>query len=281
MSERIELTEALECATKLIADADALLIGAGAGMGVDSGLPDFRGNEGFWRAYPPMKELGLSFYDLANPSWFVNDPNRAWGFYGHRRNLYRDVRPHGGFATLKKWASRFAGGAFVFTSNVDSHFQKSGFSKDQVVECHGSIEFNQCVRPCCHSIWPASTAEIEVDLTTFRAAGSLPACESCGEPARPNILMFEDWSWIESRTSQQYDHFKSWLTKLAGKKLVVVEIGAGTAVPTVRHQCEQIAARFDGDLIRVNPRESQGAGVVSLACGGMEAINALDQMLPS
>ena len=44
-------------AAQVIAEADALLIGAGAGMGVDSGLPDFRGAQGFWRAYPPYARL--------------------------------------------------------------------------------------------------------------------------------------------------------------------------------------------------------------------------------
>ena len=44
----------IEQAASLIKDADGLLITAGAGMGVDSGLPDFRGREGFWRAYPAL-----------------------------------------------------------------------------------------------------------------------------------------------------------------------------------------------------------------------------------
>jgi NAD-dependent SIR2 family protein deacetylase len=52
---------AIERAVRAVRDADALLITAGAGMGVDSGLPDFRGNEGFWRAYPPMAKLGIQF----------------------------------------------------------------------------------------------------------------------------------------------------------------------------------------------------------------------------
>jgi len=55
-------------AARAIRDADALLITAGAGMGVDSGLPDFRGSEGFWRAYPPMAKLGISFVEMANPT---------------------------------------------------------------------------------------------------------------------------------------------------------------------------------------------------------------------
>src|SRR5438093_10269086 len=90
-----------QLAAEAIRSAEALLIGAGAGMGVDSGLPDFRGDEGFWKAYPPFKKLGLSFVELANPNWFHSDPALAWGFYGHRRNLYRSTQPHQGFAILK------------------------------------------------------------------------------------------------------------------------------------------------------------------------------------
>ncbi|KFE66366.1 hypothetical protein [Hyalangium minutum] len=57
----------LRRAAEAIRSADALLIGAGAGMGVDSGLPDFRGNEGFWKAYPAYAKLGLDFASMANP----------------------------------------------------------------------------------------------------------------------------------------------------------------------------------------------------------------------
>src|SRR5438270_4816855 len=105
-------------AAQAVAGADAMLIGAGAGMGVDSGLPDFRGNQGFWNAYPPYARLGLSFSELASPRWFAADPAFAWGFYGHRRNLYRDTPPHDGFDILLSCARRMADGAFVFTSNV-------------------------------------------------------------------------------------------------------------------------------------------------------------------
>src|SRR5436189_6030379 len=96
--------EAVKVAAEAIADADALLITAGAGMGVDSGLPDFRGTEGFWRAYPAFAKLGLQFQQLANPAWFRRDPALAWGFYGHRLRLYRDSVPHEGFAILLRWA---------------------------------------------------------------------------------------------------------------------------------------------------------------------------------
>src|SRR5215510_13817535 len=106
----------LDLAAEAIASADALLIGAGAGMGVDSGLPDFRGDRGFWRAYPPFERLGLRFADLANPRWFTRDPELAWGFYGHRLALYRATRPHDGFAALLRLGQCTAGGVSVFTS---------------------------------------------------------------------------------------------------------------------------------------------------------------------
>src|SRR3954447_7539847 len=104
-------------AADAIAGAQALLVAAGAGMGVDSGLPDFRGDQGFWKAYPPYAALGLSFSDLANPRWFESDPTLAWGFYGHRLNLYRTTVPHEGFAALERWTRRMPLGRFVYTSN--------------------------------------------------------------------------------------------------------------------------------------------------------------------
>ena len=87
-------------ARKWIEDSDAVLITAGAGMGVDSGLPDFRGKEGFWKAYPIAKQLGLSFEEMANPIWFRKNPKLAWAFYGHRLNLYKKTVPHAGFSML-------------------------------------------------------------------------------------------------------------------------------------------------------------------------------------
>jgi NAD-dependent SIR2 family protein deacetylase len=128
--------ELITQAAALIRSADALVIAAGSGMGVDSGLPDFRGNDGFWNAYPPFRHLGLKFTDLANPDWFEHDPPLAWGFYGHRYNLYRRTQPHEGFQILHQWAAAKPAGYFVFTSNVDGHFQRAGFAEDRVLECH-------------------------------------------------------------------------------------------------------------------------------------------------
>ncbi len=65
--------------------ARALVVATGAGMGVDSGLPDFRGDQGFWNAYPVYERLGLSFVDAANPDPFDEDPAFGWGAPPARR----------------------------------------------------------------------------------------------------------------------------------------------------------------------------------------------------
>src|SRR5262245_28764455 len=142
------IDSALRRAADAIDRAEAMLVGAGAGMGVDSGLPDFRGSEGFWRAYPPYKELGLDFKALADPRWFREDPQVAWGFYGHRLALYRDTEPHAGFEVLRRWGGRMPLGSFVYTSNVDGHFQRAGFDDDRIIEVHGAIERLQCTVGC-------------------------------------------------------------------------------------------------------------------------------------
>ena len=255
--------------------ADALLVTAGAGMGVDSGLPDFRGPEGFWRAYPKAKALGLRFEELANPRWFREDPSLAWAFYGHRLHTYRDTQPHRGFSLLLHEGESKPHGYFVFTSNVDGQFQKAGFDAMRVMECHGSIHHLQCVANCCGAIWVADDVRIAID-EDFRALEPLPRCPHCEALARPNILMFGDWEWESKRTDAQQARLRSWLSELERNdaELAVVEIGAGTAVPTVRRTSEDIAAHFNVPLIRINPREAFGAAM-GIEAGGLEALERL------
>jgi len=258
--------------------ADAILITVGAGMGVDSGLPDFRGNEGFWNAYPPMKQLGLDFMDMANPRWFVDNPRLAWGFYGHRMHLYRKTQPHRGFELLKQLVACKEQNYFIFTSNVDGQFQKAGFDESKIVECHGSIHHNQCIARCSDDIWSNSEEEADVDETTFLANLPLPKCKHCDNLARPNILMFGDYGFVGKRESEQDARLSHWLQNNLSKeaKIAIIEVGAGKDVPTVRIFSEEIAQQYGATHIRINPRDYDGpAGIVSLPLGGAEGIEKI------
>ena len=100
----------MQQAVAWLREADGLLVTAGAGMGVDSGLPDFHGNTGLWRAYPALAEAKWDFQSIANPRAFEDEPALAWGFYGHRLQLYREIEPHPGFAILKRWGEHAGAG---------------------------------------------------------------------------------------------------------------------------------------------------------------------------
>jgi len=265
----------IERAVRALSDADALIVTAGAGMGVDSGLPDFRGGEGFWRAYPALKHEGFSFHEIASPTAFRDHPRLAWGFYGHRLALYRSTIPHKGFEILLRWARAMSKGGFVFTSNVDGQFQKAGFQPDRIVECHGSIHFLQCLADCGGDSWAADSFVPVIDEVECRLVGDLPTCQHCGGLARPNILMFDDWDWAGGRYDRQREALNSWIS--GAPNIAIIEIGAGTAIPTVRVFSERIG----GSLIRINMREADArrADAISLQGAALDVLRALDRVL--
>ncbi|MFN0126075.1 MAG: SIR2 family NAD-dependent protein deacylase [Verrucomicrobiales bacterium] len=262
-------------AAELIEAADGLLVTAGAGMGIDSGLPDFRGPGGFWRVYPALESLGLNFMDVASPAAFDSLPRAAWGFYGDRLGLYRQTVPHEGFRILQRLAASKPHGLRVFTSNVDGHFQKAGVPPEHVVECHGSIHSLQCLHRCRREWWPSDDLVPNVDESRCEWLGPLPECPACGALARPNILMFGDYGWIDTPYAARKTSLQAWLC--GTERLVVVEIGAGTAIPSVRLFGEA-AGR---PIIRVNPGESAGREGfdVSLPMGALTALRELERRL--
>jgi NAD-dependent SIR2 family protein deacetylase len=272
---------AIAKAAALIAEADALVIAAGAGMGVDSGLPDFRGNAGFWRAYPALAVEGVAFMDIASPRAFRANPRRAWGFYGHRLGLYRQTGPHAGFGLLRKWGEAMNHGYFVFTSNVDGHFQQAGLDPLRVDECHGSIHHLQCLTPCSPALWRAETIDPVVDTARCELLSPLPVCPHCGGPARPNILMFDDWDWIASRRDLQAMRRQRWLERV--RRPVVIELGAGVNIATVRQFSHRAVLQHNASLIRINPREAHISGLpgVGIAGGALQVLSAIEAVLRS
>lgn len=246
--------EFLKRSAEEILNADAIIITAGAGIGVDSGLPDFRGDRGFWNAYPMYERLGLSFVDCANPVHFERDPFFGWGFYGHRLNLYRKTVPHKGFTIMLNWIKSMGKKYFVVTSNVDGQFQKAGFEDNKIYEIHGSIHYLQCIEPCSKDIWE-NDLEIEIDFETMRSK-TLPKCRHCNRVARPNILMFGDYSWLGERSAKQHYIFNQFMNSVKDVRIVIIEVGAGTAIPSIRNMSENLCHKYDGFLIRINVRES-------------------------
>ncbi len=85
--------------------------------------------------------------------------------------------------------------------------------------------------------------------------------------------MFGDWQWIEWRSRIQEERFERFLAQTGGS-LAIIEMGAGTAVPTIRHMGEHIAARHGATLVRINPRDYHGAAI-ALPMGAKDAIREI------
>lgn len=265
------IADTIKRAAELFAKCDSLLITAGSGMGVDSGLPSFRGKSGFWKLYPALAESQRGFSDVATPEMFRRNPRLAWGFYGHRLLLYRQTVPHEGFTILRTLGAKFPRGTFVFTSNVDGQFQRAGFDPAHIEECHGSINYLQCLDHCSGEIWSADPFGPEVDEARCELIGPLPTCPCCGRVARPNILMFNDDGWNRSHVLDQTARRWDWLDSV--KRPLVIELGAGREIGTVRDFGEQHGFR----IIRINPehwRVTSGKGV-GLQGGALERLEAL------
>ena len=268
--------DAIRKACEAIQQADGLLITAGAGMGVDSGLPDFRGRDGFWKAYPALAKSGIQFQDIACPSAFQRNPHQAWGFYAHRLKRYRQTVPHQGFDILKAIAEQFSKHYFVVTSNVDGQFSKAGFRPEQIYEVHGSIHHLQCLNDCRRMIWSADDFAPVVDDLHCELVSELPTCPHCGGLARPNILMFGDWSWQDQRSRMQALKLHAWKQQTA--RQVIIELGAGLEVPTIRIMSEH----EEGVLIRINPRDcAVPKNGISIPMGALEALQRISAQLGS
>lgn len=300
-----------ELAAKYIMNADVILIGAGAGMGVGSGLGTFRGQAaGVW---PPLTRLGLQFQEMSCPDRFEEDdhiggPRLAWAFWKWRHDAYTQNEPHQGYQILKKWSDEKPS-TFVYTSNIDGHFERAGF-EEKVTECHGTIQFLQCLGndnkcPQYEKMWEVDTeclSKLEIDPANDHVVGTLPSCPGCGGVARPTVLMFGDGSVAYSRIQHQEELYYKWTNEQALKqhknggafkgdpaeknyRVVVIEIGAGVAIPTVRHQCERISVKFDCPLIRINPespdikKAANDVQHISITDSGEVALKKIDDLI--
>ncbi|KAK1947551.1 hypothetical protein P3T76_001561 [Phytophthora citrophthora] len=196
---------------------------------------------------------------------------------------------------------------FVYTSNVDSHFKRD-FDKKEVYELHGSVENWQCAgdvetgaREPCEQTWKLP-AEFRFDLdeVTMKAPGAeATTCPECGGKGRPNVLMFHDRQWIANTSEENgYIAWESVMELMLEDdptlNLVVLEIGCGTRVPSVRRETEMVVAdviegcgRPQATLIRVNPETPTcdnplilaNNRFLPIASKGLEALEGIDREL--
>ena len=130
-------------------------------------------------------------------------------------------------AGLLDWSSVLP--TFALTSTVDGQRHRAGFADGQICEAHGSIHWLQRLDGQ-GGVWPADDTQVHVDLDAFSAAPPFPRCPRTGALARPNILMFGDYDWEQSRADAAMRRYAAFV-RSRGPRPVVIELGAGPTTP--------------------------------------------------
>jgi NAD-dependent deacetylase len=151
-----------------IIDLDKFVFLTGAGISKESGIPTFRGSEGLWRKYDPMK--------LASVSGFFKDPKLVWEFYKYRQELIYNCNPNLGHLSIANF-EKIKKSSSVLTQNIDGLHEKAG-SKN-IVELHGNILKVECTE--C-KFKDKLKQNIEEPLP--------PICKLCKNILRPSVILF-------------------------------------------------------------------------------------------
>jgi len=256
-----------------------LFILTGAGMSVASGVPVFRGADGsmspdflrFLAGYnSARKAAGLEeaddWFNFSVPEMFESATAKEAWHYWRWRMLRAIVEPAADYKLLMQLVATFEHDkVFIETSNCDSLHLRAGLHADSLHEIHGSLSRLQCSEPCCQTLQTVDEAvlrrlECEPDW--------VPMCEGCGNAClRPNVCIFGDGQLVCSEIMAQAkraQHFvKSFERENAKANLVVLEIGAGVVVPSIRYSAETVGARAAGGLVRINPSHEECAQLQS------------------
>ena len=215
----------------------------GAGISQESGIPTFRGKDGYWRKHDPMK--------LASIDAFFDDPHLVWEWYEDRRKNILMAKPNEGhfaIANMEKFRD-----VTVLTQNIDGLHQRSGSTN--VLELHGSIIRIKCT-VCDFS------GDIIEDFESLP-----PKCE-CGNILRPDVV------WFGEALSQDI-----WKNAIKEASICDIMIIAGTSLAVSPANTLPLYAKQNGaTLIEVNPEKTVMSNEMDLSIQATSA-NALPTML--
>eukprot|EP01112_Ceratiomyxa_fruticulosa_P015774 TRINITY_DN4689_c0_g1_i2.p1 TRINITY_DN4689_c0_g1~~TRINITY_DN4689_c0_g1_i2.p1 ORF type:complete len:412 (-),score=64.27 TRINITY_DN4689_c0_g1_i2:127-1362(-) len=202
--------------------------------------------------------------------------------------------------------------SLVVTSNVDGWFLRSGFQASTICEIHGNIYKWQCsgtpnnsekkttpqlflTPPCSSTFDPPCSSTYFVDPETRLAQFTTPPiCHKCKSPSRPNIYMFGDGNlFVDDPNTTKLRNYSLWtrgvvslLNKNPEFKLVIIEIGCGLRVPSIRKRCEELLVSCPSSqatFVRINPDYPDNKILASpnicIKDTALNAINAINKHL--
>ena len=222
-----------------------VLVLTGAGVSAESGIPTFRGKDGYWRNLDPIK--------LATPEAFARDPELVWQWYRERRHTIRDAQPnaaHQAIANLAQRADEF----LLVTQNVDDLHERAGLAKAEMVQIHGDIFVTKCSR--CDfeqeqehpSSIAAATYGVASEQGQEQSQNGAPRCTKCGALMRPGVVWFG-----EPLPSREIERVENYLQR--DPCGIVIVVGTTATFGYIIDWALR-ASRRGGELVEVNPEET-------------------------
>ena len=213
-------------------EADAVLIGAGAGLSASVGFT--YAGERFERHFADF-ERKYGFHDMYSGGFYpYPTPEEYWAYWSRYVLINRyQPAPEPVYETLLSLAAEKD--YFVITTNVDHCFQNAGFDKKRLFYTQGDYGLFQCSGPCRQETFDneAVVREMAARQENMRIPSELlPVCPHCGRPLTMNLrcddTFAEDAGWHAA--AERYENF---LCTRAGQKLLFLELGVGFNTPAI------------------------------------------------
>lgn len=246
--------ERLEHARELLHSADAVLIGAGAGLSTAAGLS--YGGEDFKREFREwINHYG--FTDLYSSSFYPFKTEEEYWAYWAKHIWFSRFRDHG--LPLYQDVKRLVEDKdyFVITTNTDGQFLKTGFDKSKIFDCQGDYAYLQSVSGRSQKTYynKGLINEMIAKTKDFRIPTELiPHEKETGEKLMPYLRV--DNHFVENdEWHEKAEHYTDFISKYRYKKLLLLEFGVGFNTPgIIRFPFERMAASFSRtSLVRFNP----------------------------
>jgi len=263
---------AIEKALKTIADDPKKNISVltGAGISAESGIPTFRGPEGYWtvgaREYQPQE---MATFDM-----FSQNPYAVWEWYLYRLAVCSKAEPNPGHMAVvdleKAFGDRFA----LITQNVDNLHLRAGNTPGRMYQIHGNIAFMRCTRGCVETLFP-----VPESLSGWTRNRSLTesekkhlVCPECGAMSRPHVLWFDE----------VYDeiHFRLRSTlQVADRTDLLIVVGTSGTTNLPNKVAFNVSRRLKTIILDINPEFNPFAALASKT-GGFSVQETGGRFLP-
>lgn len=160
----------------------------GAGISAESGIPTFRGKEGYWK----VGSVNYQPQEIGTYRMFLKQPLEVWKWFLFRNTVCRAAKPNAGHYALveieKMLGDRFA----LITQNVDGLHLRAGNNHQRMYAIHGDLNYARCGKSCSDELYPFPNIPKQRDEDLTAEEIEMLKCSKCGELLRPHVLWFDE-----------------------------------------------------------------------------------------